>query len=560
MLRYALYARKSKDDKSGIIKSIKDQLDIWHELAQAQGLFIKAEYEENKSAKKPGVRPVYQEMVAQIRRGQIDAIMVWHVNRLARNMEEAGALAQMLIEGKIKEIRTPHWTYKPGDNILPLLLEQGMSTQYSLDLAEAVTRGINSMVEAGGWPHQAKLGYLNARDLQNSKKGTIIKDPERFELTRRGFELMLTGGYSVKQAIDLMNGWGLQTRPTPTRPGGPLSYALGYDVFTSPFYAGFTKHNGVVRKGGHPPMISVSEYHTLQRIVEERGRFHVRKGGARPAFAYTGMMTCGRCGLQVTAERHFKSGKWRTYYHCSDPYGACTKRGINETDLENEILDRLCRITVDPALCETALANIARWQGGQSQGAETVLASQNKRLQSVETQRDRLLTMMLNGLLTDEAVYREKEAELLKERNDLQLTIAKTLEGMEHIRAQARAGFHFVKLARDNFMLADPQRKKEIALALGVRYVLTERQLSVSLDPLLEEIVRYVDKIMVKLEPGIRGSESRYRASFSSSFSFGRDTRLILEPPAGLILALTQGLFPVLHLGEAIVNPTMPGS
>ena len=54
MLRYALYARKSKDDKSGVIKSIQDQLDIWRELAKAQGLSIKAEYEENRSAKKPG--------------------------------------------------------------------------------------------------------------------------------------------------------------------------------------------------------------------------------------------------------------------------------------------------------------------------------------------------------------------------------------------------------------------------------------------------------------------------------------------------------------------------
>ena len=33
------------------------------------------------------------------------------------------------------------------------------------------------MVEAGGWPHQAKLGYLNARDPQNAKRGIIVKDP-----------------------------------------------------------------------------------------------------------------------------------------------------------------------------------------------------------------------------------------------------------------------------------------------------------------------------------------------------------------------------------------------
>lgn len=547
-LRYALYARKSKDDKSGIIKSLKDQKDVWHGLAEAQGLHIMVEYEENKSARAPGGRPFYAEMIRRIRKGQIDGILVWHVNRLARNMEEAGALAQMLIEGRIKEIRTPHWTYKPGDNILPLLLEQGMSAQYSLDLSEAVRRGMDSMVEAGGWPHQAKLGYLNARDPLNPKKGILIKDPERWDLTRRGFELMLTGGYSVKQAIDVMNSWGLRTRPTPTRPGGPLSYALGYDIFTNAFYAGFTTHKGVVRKGVHPPMITPSKFHNLQQIVEERGRFHVRRNGPRPAFAFTGLMICGRCGLQVTAERHFKSGKWRVYYHCSDSYGRCNKRGINEVDLENLILDRLERITVDPALCEIALENISRWQGGQSQGAEEILAGQNERLQAIEAQRDRLLTMMLSGLLTDEGVYKEKEAQLLKERNDLRMGIERSLEDLEHVRAQARAGFHFVKLARDSFLLAGAQRKKEIALALGVRYVLTERELAVSLDPLLEEIVHFVDEIMVKLEPGVRGSESYYRPSFSQEFKIGRAARSELEPSQSLVKALRGGRFPILLL------------
>lgn len=562
MLRYALYARKSKDDKSGIIKSIQDQTTIWRELAHAQNLCIKAEYEENKSAKGPGLRPVYQTMMTRIKRGEIDGILVWHVNRLARNMEEAGALAQMLIEGKIQEIRTPHWTYKPGDNILPLLLEQGMSTQYSLDLSEAVTRGMRSMVEAGGWPHQAKLGYLNARDPQNAKRGIILKDPERFDLTRRGFELMLTGGYTVRQAIDVMNSWGLQTRPTPTRPGGPLSYALGYDLFASPFYAGFTKSRGMVRQGTHPPMLTASEYHQLQAIVAERSRFHARGKGAKPVFAYTGMMRCGFCGLGITAERRFKSGQWRIYYHCSDPKGTCTKRGINEQDLETEILERLSRMTVDPALCELALENLARWQDGQSQSAEEILAGQSARLQALEQQRDRLLTMMLSGLLTDEATYKAKDAQLLRERNDLQMAIAKTLEDLEHIRTQARAGFGFVKSARESFLVADTQSKKEIARALGVEYVLRGRELQVSLDPLLREIVHYVDEIKGKLEPALKGSQSRYRPDFSASRSFGRGARVKLEPPAppsetsavwvvpsaGLMEALRDGCFPALRL------------
>ncbi|MDQ3813098.1 MAG: recombinase family protein [Armatimonadota bacterium] len=546
MFRYGLYARKSKEDKSGVIKSIKDQLDIWRQLAAERGLLIVKEYEENKTAKIPGVRPVYNRLIADIQAGRIDAILVWHINRLARNMAEGGALAQMLIDGVLKEIRTPTWIYRPGDNILPLLLEQGMSTQYSLDLSQAVTRGMNSMAEEGGWPHQAKVGYLNARDPHNPKKGIVIKDPERFDAMRRGFDLMLTGAYTVRQVVDIMNGWGFKTKPTPTRPNSPLSYAAAYDIFHSPFYAGFTIHNGVQRRGKHEPMITAQEFNRIQDILH--GKTKARK--RRHELLYTGLMTCGFCGLQITAEQHYKSGVHRIYYHCSDTYLKCSKKGITESNLEDQLLNQLGNITVDPALCEIALDNIARWHSKQSHNVETILQQQHRTLESIETQRNNLLDLMLKGLITDEAQYKHKSEALLKERNQLQLDVAATLEELDHIKEQARAGLNFLERARDNFLIAPAERKKEIVRALGVNYYLRGKELSISLDPLLSEIVSFVDEIIVRLEPSLEGSQTCYRANFSQTSFFGRDTQSLLEldPPPTLIHMLKKSVFPSLHL------------
>ena len=540
MLRYALYARKSKDDKSGIIKSIQDQLNIWREIAPERGIQIVKEYEENKSAKTPGDRPVYKALMADLRSGAVDGILVWHVNRLARNMEEAGALAQMLIEGRIKEIRTPHWTYKPGDNILPLLLEQGMSTQYSLDLSEAVKRGTDSMVADGGWPHQAKVGYLNRRDPLNPKRGIIVKDPERFDLMRRGFDLMFTGAYTVRQVVDLMNEqWGFRTKPSPSRPGGPLSYAAAYDIFQNPFYAGFTVHNGVQRQGRHEPMITASEYSRLQQVLKAKGQSRRRKW----EFTFTGLIRCGYCGMQVTAEGRFKSGKHRVYYHCSDPYGRCTKRGINEERLEAEIVRQLDNITVEPALCEIALENISRWLGEEGESQGEVLKQQHRALEEVERQRNNLLDLMVRGLLTDEAIYREKEQRLLREQSRLQVEIQASVEEGEQIRARARAGFSFVQRAREGFMLGEGQRKKEIARALGVEYVLRGNELTIALDPLLIEIVKFVDEMIAKLEPGPDGSQSQEQAFFNASSCDGRGKRAQFETWKTLLIELRESKF-----------------
>ena len=548
MLRYALYARKSKDDKSGLIKSIQDQLDVWHTLAAERDLTIAREYEENKTAKIPGGRPVYARMLAEIAAGEVDAILVWHINRLARNMEEAGRLAQMLINAKIKEIRTPHWTYRPGDNILPLLLEQGMSTQYSLDLSEAVIRGTNSMVAEGGWPHQAKVGYLNARDPLNPKKGILIKDPERFDLLRKGFDLLLTGSYTVRHVVDTMNQqWHFRTRPTPSRPGGPLSRAAAHDIFRNAFYAGFTTHNGMQRKGNHEPMITVAEYNRLQDILHRRSRSRRRKH----EFTYTGMMRCGYCGLQITAEQVTKESKQLgntqyIYYHCSDAYLKCSKKGIGEKQLEAEILRHLQRITIAPELAAIALETIWHWQGQAGNRVEDLLIHKEKALQDAEAQRRSLLDMMVRNLITDEALYKEKDAQLMDDCNQLRRGIEQTRSQVEQMRMTAKASLNYLQYARDHFLVAEPTRKREIASVLASEYVLRGAELSVTIHPLLAEFVKFVEESGSKLEPGGSGSSSQDRTFFSASIRGGRGAESQIEPQPNLIEALTKCSFPEL--------------
>ncbi len=488
---------------------------------------------------------MYDRLLQAVRRGQIGGILVWHVNRLARNMKEAGELSQLLIDGQITEIRTPQAVFRSGDNILPLLLEQGMSTQYSLDLSNAVKRGMQSAVAGGGWPHFAKLGYLNARDPLNPKRGVIVPDPERFDLTRRGFDLMLTGGYSVREAVDIMNSWGLQTKPTPRRPGQPLSYSMGYDLFTNRFYAGMTEVQGVLRRGKHVAMISLDEYNRLQAIVKHRGRYKTMRTGN----PYTGLMKCGYCGLGITVARHTKkSGRSYVYYRCSNNKHTCTQRGMSEHPLEKRIIALLESVTIDPELCEIALACINRWHGPAGETGEQVLVNQQERLRAIESQRDTLLTMMLSGLLADQETYARKDADLLRERNELQIEIETSKSGLKRLREQARAGLTFTKLAKDSFLLADVQLKREIARALGTQYTLKQRELTVAVDPVLVEVVRFTDQIMVALEPGLAGSESRHRADFRQFCRVGRDARLTIEPPDSLIEALKSSHFPNLSL------------
>jgi hypothetical protein len=100
-------------------------------------------------------------------------------------MVEGGLLQHLLTKGIIQEIRTLAETFRSGDNILPFVLQTAMSSQYSLDLAEAVKRGLYSKARSGCYPGLAPEGYLNR--FVDRYRRDIGSDPARCDVLRKGW-------------------------------------------------------------------------------------------------------------------------------------------------------------------------------------------------------------------------------------------------------------------------------------------------------------------------------------------------------------------------------------
>src|SRR6266536_3128563 len=82
--RFFIYARKSTESDDRQVRSIGDQLSELRELARKENLLVIDELTESQSAKIPG-RPVFNEMLARVERGEATGILAWHPDRLARN-------------------------------------------------------------------------------------------------------------------------------------------------------------------------------------------------------------------------------------------------------------------------------------------------------------------------------------------------------------------------------------------------------------------------------------------------------------------------------------------
>ena len=91
MINFFLYARKSTDVEDKQVRSIDDQLAVLRALAKTEGLNIMEEFIEKQSAKMPG-RPIFNEMMERIEKGEAQGIVCWKLDRLARNPVDGGQI------------------------------------------------------------------------------------------------------------------------------------------------------------------------------------------------------------------------------------------------------------------------------------------------------------------------------------------------------------------------------------------------------------------------------------------------------------------------------------
>ena len=83
--KFFLYARKSTDVEDKQVLSIDAQLTELREYAVRENIEISAEIVEKQSAKVPG-RPVFNEMMKCIEKGDADSILSCHPHRLPTNI------------------------------------------------------------------------------------------------------------------------------------------------------------------------------------------------------------------------------------------------------------------------------------------------------------------------------------------------------------------------------------------------------------------------------------------------------------------------------------------
>lgn len=115
-IKYVLYARKSTESEERQILSIDSQIKEMLTMAERDGLEVVEIRGESHSAKESGQRPVYKEILEDIRRGRFNGILTWAPDRLSRNAGNLGSIVDLMDQKLLMEIRTYGQQFKNSPN------------------------------------------------------------------------------------------------------------------------------------------------------------------------------------------------------------------------------------------------------------------------------------------------------------------------------------------------------------------------------------------------------------------------------------------------------------
>jgi site-specific DNA recombinase len=335
----AIYCRISMD-REGAGLGVERQREDCQALADSLGWAVAKVYVDNDlSAFSGKTRPGYKAMLSDLASGAVNAVIVWHTDRLHRSPRELeayidiceprGVVTQTVRAGEL-DLATPS-----GRMIARQL---GVIARYESEhLAERVKRKQLQGAQEGLWHGGTlPLGW----NFHADKSVTLDKVAARHikEATAD-----IVSGVSIGSIVTRWNEAGFRTGT-----GRPWRHSAVREVLTRPRNAGLVSLNGeVMGKSQWPAIVDENAWRALVAVVGDPARR--RSQSNRVKWLVVGIATCGAegCGKPLsTSAVPMRSGGKRTVYRC-------TARGpghvyVNAVDLDKFVTDEVLRIRRSP--------------------------------------------------------------------------------------------------------------------------------------------------------------------------------------------------------------------
>jgi Site-specific recombinases, DNA invertase Pin homologs len=406
-MKAIIYARYSSDSQRE--ESIEGQLRECKAYAEKNGITILTTYIDRALSAKTDNRPEFQRMIKDSAKGLFDMVLVWKLDRFARNRYDSAHYKATLRKNGVKVVSATETIAEDSTGILLESLLEGYAEFYSAELSEKVIRGLTENAlkckyNGGGLP----IGYTI--DSEQNFQIDPLTAPIVLEAFRR-----YDKGATVKQLVDFLNSKEIQTY---------RKKALRIDcvkrLLKNRRYIGEYKYRDTITPNGVPAIVPQELFDRVGERLEKNKKAPARKKAKEAMYLLTTKLFCGCCGAYMCGE----SGTSRNmtihqYYKCvtAKYKKACKKKTVKKDWIENLVIEHIIKFLFDDVLMNDLTDTLVDFQKKEN----TTLPMLKQRLIETEKGIENILNAIQQGIFTQSTKQRLDELE--DTRSSLEVSI-----------------------------------------------------------------------------------------------------------------------------------------
>ncbi len=399
-----IYARYSSDSQREA--SIEGQLRDCKDYAEKNGITVVGTYIDRAYSAKTDDRPDFQRMIKDSGKKIFDVVLVWKLDRFARNRFDAVNYKYQLEKNGVHLVSAMEPISQGPEGIMVESMLIGMAEYYSAELALKVARGerenaLQCKYNGGVVP----LGFTIGKEDR-----LYHIDPETAPIVQEIFTRYADGEPAEKIAASL-NERGLRTRT-----GKPFVKNSFFQIFRNRRYIGEYRYKDIVTPGGIPAIVDKDLFDRVQQRFEQNKIAHGRPAKEDVSYLLTTKLFCGKCGTLMGGESGTSHmGNTYYYYKCGNAkrHGKahCDLKAIRKEPLERFVVDTAIKVIFSDEIIERLIDLVMDAQ----QKENTRLPVLKEQLRDTEKRLANLLEAIEQGILTPTTKQRLDELEARKE-------------------------------------------------------------------------------------------------------------------------------------------------
>ncbi len=397
MANAVIYCRVS-DPKQIDNTSLGSQESTCRDFAEKKGYEVAEVFIEKGESAKTTNRTELAKMMAYVTKskGKISALIVYKVDRIARNQEDHQFLKAYFRKYGINFVSA---TEPISDSAVGRLMENNLAAFAQFDneiRAERCKNGMVELAKKGTRSGRMNLGYRK-RWIDEKTKTRVTEQVEPYAShIRRAFELLNTGLYSKEAVRRQIHEEGFREMN-----GREVSTQHFKKIVDNPIYKGILTDYGLNEKLDCEPIVPPSLFDSVQRLLNGKAKKMPKYQKNRMDFVLRGSMKCVHNKKATGSSCRGNGGVYHLYrFDCEDCKGG--KRNFTNTDIHNKYADYLVKAEFDDELINTLKIAISiNWEKRNSFVLKKGKDLEKKAIE-LKDKEQKIIGKIIDGVFNDE--------------------------------------------------------------------------------------------------------------------------------------------------------------